>query len=626
MWGSMPAITRYLWAHINWPLLGWTGLCLVLGLVFKKASDRVIRACERFWDNLAARPAQVVLLPAAASLLLGLLSLRLEGPPLPRAHDEFSYLLAADTFASGRVTNPTHPMWIFLETMHVIHKPSYVSIYPPAQGLVLAAGQRLLGHPWYGVLLSNIAMCAAVAWMLLGWLPRRWALVGGMLAACFSAFSYWSASYWGGAVAATGGALLAGYLPRLGRSPQVRHAMLAACGLAILANSRPYEGLVFSLACLAVAAFRMARGRGPSISALLRKVALPAACILVPAVAAMAFYFWRTTGSPARMPYGEQLKQYDYRRQFVWQSERPVPSYRHAEIRRMFTVLRREREPIGQKLREKLGPSLTLFFAGGSLAGLLVFGLWVVRDRRFRPLLGILFASVTGYALQTAMRPHYVAPVTGILLALQVQYLRHLRTVRAFGRQVGQLAFWSLLLLTLSVPLQRAGQRFLEPPSPRDWATDRQRLQSQLSRTGGQHVVIVRYTSGHNPHNEWVYNRADIDGSPVVWAREMEDNAALLSYFRSRSIWLLEADRFPRWLRPYTPKGSIIDNSCGAVPLDRAGRPRPALVRNQAKPDQGGRAAGEGARPPGTQPAVVKTWAGQDASERTTSREQCDCS
>jgi len=28
-------------------------------------------------------------------------------------------------------------------------------------------------------------------------------------------------------------------------------------------------------------------------------------------------------------------------------------------------------------------------------------------------------------------------------------------------------------------------------------------------------------------------------------------------------------------------------NSCGAVPLDRAGRPRPAWVRNQAKPDQG---------------------------------------
>ena len=30
-----------------------------------------------------------------------------------------------------------------------------------------------------------------------------------------------------------------------------------------------------------------------------------------------------------------------------------------------------------------------------------------------------------------------------------------------------------------------------------------------------------------------------------------------------------------------------IDNSCGAVLGDRAGRPGPALVRNQAQPDQG---------------------------------------
>ena len=552
----MAALTRYLWAHTNWPLLAWVSFFLVSGLVFKKASGRVIGACERLWDRVAARPAHVVLLPAAASLLLGLLSLRIAGPPLPRVHDEFSYLLAADTFASGRVANPTHPMWIYLETMHVIHTPSYVSKYPPAQGLVLAAGQKLFGHPWYGVLLSTVAMCAAVAWMLLGWLPRRWALVGGMLGACFSAFSYWSASYWGGAVAATGGALLVGCLPRLGSSPQVRHALLGAFGVAILANSRPYEGLVLSLSCAAVAALWMALRRGPSPSTLLRKVALPAACILVLVAAAMAFYFWRTTGSPARMPYSEHGKQYEPRRAFLWQSDRPEPMYRHAEMRSLFRWVRREWMTPWRLLSAKIQPSLGLFFAGGSLIGVLVFSPWLVRDRRFRPLLGLLLASLAGYALEEWVHPHYVAPVTGVLLALQVQYLRHLRTVRALGRRVGQLAFWSLLFLTLSAPLERAAQRFLHTPAPQDWATDWQRLQSQLSRTGGKHLIIVRYTSDHNPLYEWVYNRADIDASPVVWAREMEDNAALLGYFRSRSVWLLEADRFPRWLRPYTPKGS----------------------------------------------------------------------
>src|SRR5712692_1012840 len=164
---------------------------VILAWFVPKLGDGTFTVIEKAGSAFASKKSLAIVSTALAAVVLRVSLLWLVPVPVPHTHDEFSYLLAADTFAHGRVTNPPHPMSLFLDTIHVNQQPTYMSKYPPAQGAALAAGQ-VLGNPWVGVVLSVAAMCAAVVWMLQAWVPAPWALLGGILALLrFGIFSYW---------------------------------------------------------------------------------------------------------------------------------------------------------------------------------------------------------------------------------------------------------------------------------------------------------------------------------------------------------------------------------------------------------------------------------------------------
>src|SRR6185295_14534953 len=181
-------------------------------------------------------------------------------------------------------------------------QPTYASMYYPGQGLLLAVGQRFFGHPFWGVWLSMGLMGAAICWMLQGWLPGKWALVGGFLCIIrLATFSYWANSYFGGALPAIGGALALGALPRLQRRPRAGLALALALGLAILANTRPFEGIFFALPIAAVLAVWMFGKKRPPLRVAVWRIVVPAGLLLGLTICAMGYYFWRVTGSPFRI-------------------------------------------------------------------------------------------------------------------------------------------------------------------------------------------------------------------------------------------------------------------------------------------------------------------------------------
>jgi hypothetical protein len=165
--------------------------------------------------------------------------------------------------AHGRLANPTHPMWEHFNFPREFAFNVFVHVLPGAGAFL--AGQSVMGHPFWGVWLSSGLMCAAICWALQGWMPPPWALLGAVLAVIrLATFSYWSDSYWGGSVTAIGGALVLGAFPRIKQDRRVRDAVLMALGMALLASTRPFEGLFFSLPFLVALAWWGLRSESPS--------------------------------------------------------------------------------------------------------------------------------------------------------------------------------------------------------------------------------------------------------------------------------------------------------------------------------------------------------------------------
>jgi hypothetical protein len=202
---------------------------------------------------------------------------------------------------------------------------------------------------------------------------------------------------------------------------------------------------------------------------------------------------------------------------------------------------------------------LWAFFVGPVFTLPLLAFPWLFRDRKMRLPLIAAATVMAGNVVETWTFDHYLAPAVGLFFLLIVQCVRHLRLYKLRGRPVGHGLVRAVVLVCISMVILRVvamatGAR-IEPARQLEANQKRTIVARELQAMPGKQLVIVHYGRTHVPHEDWINNRADIDASKIVWARDMGDaqNVELLIYFKDRRAWRINADDPAAKLESYAP-------------------------------------------------------------------------
>jgi hypothetical protein len=446
-------------------------------------------------------------------------------------------------------------MWEHFETFHVLQQPTYMSKYPPAQGFFMAVGQVLFGHPIYGVWLSASLMCMAICWMLYAWVPPYWAFMGGLVSVLeFGMFTYWSQSYWGGAVAALGGALVYGALPRIFQYQRIRDVIWLGLGIAVLVNSRPFEGILMGIPVGFLALTWKIKWDKINNLHLVKKIILPFILMLLVIVIGVGSYNKAVTGKAELSPYVLYLKNQMAVPLFIWEPLRPMPAFRHQAISNFeksfnndFFLLKKTWKGFFACESKDIFRMFMFYFGYVLAIPVLCFLPRFLRNgkRAFKFFLIILILFVTNAVVSYKAQTHYFSSLTCLVVLMVVLGLR---VFAIFFKERAKVLIYVLLVVQLLINIladtrlifwESYGAASQGQGIDAVKSYTREQFKNMLMRKGGKHLVLVNDSLKKFFFNEWVYNGADIDKQQIVWARAMnkEEDAKLIAYFKDRQVW-----------------------------------------------------------------------------------------
>lgn len=514
--------------------------------------------------------------------LFAWLGMQYQGVPDIKSPLAHARNLAAETFADGRLANPSIPGGEFLQTYLTLQNPAYAAGIPPGEALPLAVGYAL-GDPLLGLWLGAGGLAFCVAWMIAGWASPRWAILGTAFSVLWlGTFSSWSQSYEGHAAAACGIALAWGAARRHSVSRAFRHSLILALALG-------WTGLCGPMALLFAA---------PPVLFLwwrtVRKARLPLPRALLPlflglglAGAVQMTINHAVTGDPLTSPAGLYAEKYDNNPTFLWQRKGDYPRYDFVRMEQYDLLVTEPRSTLATPALEtwlkRLGGSLEFYLGVPALllivaalaTGLTRWGRWYVGAALFT-LLSALVVLPYDHGCAAAL-----AALGPLLVVWSARSLLNRRRWRDTVRLRGVLLCGALVG---ACALARGTALKPVPAVDRHVAYQKELSGYLLNEEGGEHVVVVNYDPLVDPRVEYVYNSAHPENQPIIWARwnDQINGADFFNHFKNRKMWVL-------WVSPEgMPELRRFQWQTGSA------SPEPAAV---ATPDSGPSAATTPAAP-----------------------------
>jgi len=284
-------------------------------------------------------------------------------------------------------------------------------------------------------------------------------------------------------------------------------------------------------------------------------IGTPALIVLTIFGAGIGYDNYRVTGNAFTLPYQLHDRQYVVASMFTMAPLAPEPAYRHPVMRQFYAVWN-----AGQRTYARDKPGLALliklylfdafFFPFWALMIPILLCPYDLATPEERVTVILMVVAVLMVVPLIASQPHYVAAFAGVVYLRFLHSLTRIWSWRRWGQPVGRVLAILLVVVMLGELcnnlygiVRNGGGLSGRDPYSRGIAirtsgmgAAHHSMTQELEQQAGRQLVLVRYAPDHDPQNEWVYNRADIDDSQIVWAREMgpEQDRPLLDFFHDR--------------------------------------------------------------------------------------------